>query len=86
MELRHIYNIATVMNNCVETEEMIGSDINDIEIKVSVSPSTLYGIDREFYRQTHDNSMEGFEHKKEINAIIDNVHFSIVEKKEDGDQ
>lgn len=80
MELRHIYSIATAMSKAFESDDMVGSDVGDIEINVSVSPSTLYGIDREFYRQTHNDSIEGFVHKDKIEAVIDNIHFVINEK------
>ena len=41
----------------------------------------LYGIDKEFYRLSHDDSTEGFEHKSEIKVKIDNVNFIIDMKK-----
>lgn len=80
MELRHIYNIATAINNSINTEEMVGANIEDLKIGVKVSPTTLIGIDKEFYRQTHNNSLDGFKHGNEIDAIIDNVHFVITKK------
>lgn len=80
MELRHIYTIATSLNNIFDTDDLVGADISDIELNVKLSPSTLYGIDREFYRQTHDGSIDGFVHNKKIDAIIDNVHFVLTEK------
>lgn len=80
MELRHIYSIATTLSNSFDSDEMVGAKIDDIEVNVKVSPSTLFGIDQEFYRQTHDNSLEGFKHNKKVDAIIDNVHFVLTEK------
>lgn len=80
MELRHIYSIATSLNNSFNTDELVGANIKDLEVCVKVSPTTLMGIDQEFYRQTHDKSLEGFKHNKKIDAIIDNVHFVITEK------
>lgn len=80
MELRHIYSIATTLNESFNKDEMVGADMKDLEICVKVSPTTLMGIDQEFYRQTHKKSLDGFKHKKTINAIIDNVHFVITEK------
>lgn len=80
MELRHIYNIATTLGNSFDTDEMVGADAKDIEVNIKVSPSTLFGIDQEFYRQTHNGSIEGFTHNKKIDAVIDNVHFVLIEK------
>ena len=80
MELRHIYTIAMNLKNIFDTDDLVGADISDIELNVKLSPSTLYGIDREFYRQTHDGSIDGFVHNKKIDANIDNVHFVLTEK------
>lgn len=80
MELRHIYSIATALSKSFKSDDLVGANINDMEVKIEVSPPTLYGIDQEFYRQTHDNSLDGFEHNKTIDAIIDNVHFVLTEK------
>lgn len=80
MELRHIYNIATTLSKSFNTDEMVGANINDIKLEIKVSPGTLFGIDQEFYRQTHNGSLEGFIHKKEIDAVIDDVHFVLTEK------
>ena len=80
MELRHIYSIATSLNNLFNTDELVGADINDATIAIKVSPGPLFGIDHEFYRQTNNGSLEGFVHRKEIDATIDNVHFVLTEK------
>ena len=80
MELRHIYKLADIINESI-LEEKLPKDVrNDITIVVNVSPTTAYGIDKEFYRLTHDNSDEGFVHSKDIDASISNVKFSIREK------
>ena len=80
MELRHIYSIATTLSESFNSDEMVGADINDIELHIKVSPGTLFGIDQEFYRQTHNGSLEGFKHNKKVDANIDNVHFVLTEK------
>ena len=80
MELRHIYSIATSLNNLFNTDELVGADINDATIAIKVSPGTFFGIAQEFYRQTNNGSLEGFVHRKEIDATIDNVHFVLTEK------
>lgn len=80
MELRHIYKLADIINESI-LEEKLPKDVrNDITIVVNVSPTTAYGIDKEFYRLTHDNSDDGFVHSKDIDASISNVKFSIREK------
>lgn len=83
MELRHIYSIATALSKAFDSEELVGANISDLNIGIEVSPTTLYGIDQEFYRQTHNNSLEGFKHNHTIDAIIDNVHFVLTEKEMD---
>lgn len=80
MELRHIYSIATALNNAFNTDDLVGANREDLQIDVKVSPTTLIGIDQEFYRQTHNRTLDGFKHNKKIDAIIDNVHFVITEK------
>ena len=82
MELRHIYKLADIINESI-LEEKLPKDVrNDITIVVNVSPTTAYGIDKEFYRLTHDNNDDGFVHSKDIDASISNVKFSIREKVE----
>ena len=55
-----------------------------MEICVTVSQQTFYGIDKQLYYMTHNNSYEGFEHTNTfITANIDGVNFKIVPKKED---
>ena len=80
MELRHIYKLADIINESI-LEEKLPKDVrNDITIVVNVSPTTAYGIDKEFYRLTRDNNDDGFVHSKDIDASISNVKFSIREK------
>ena len=80
MELRHIDKLADIINESI-LEEKLPKDVrNDITIVVNVSPTTAYGIDKEFYRLTHDNTDDGFVHSKDIDASISNVKFSIREK------
>lgn len=81
MELRHIYGIANAINKAFEDEGW-KDNRDDLMISVMVSPTTHYGIDKEFYRQTHDGSIEGFERSDElIFANIDGIVFKIVNKK-----
>lgn len=82
MELRHIYKIADIINEAI-LEEKLPKDVrNDFSIVVNVSPTTAYGIDKEFYRLTHNNSDDGFIHSKNIDATISNIKFNIQEKVE----
>lgn len=82
MELRHIYGLADVINEAI-LEEKLPKDIrNEIMIVANVSPTTSYGIDKEFYRLTHDGSDEGFIHRDVIDATISKVKFKIKEKVE----
>ena len=80
MELRHIYSIAALLGKAFNSDELVGADADDVVVNVKVLPATLYGIDQEFYRQTHNNSLDGFKHNKNINAKIDNIHFVLTEK------
>lgn len=82
MELRHIYKIANILKESVLKEQLPKSVLKDMTITVNVSPTTSYGIDKEFYRMTHNDSDEGFVHSKNIDATISDVNFSIREKME----
>lgn len=82
MELRHIYRLADVINEAILEEKLPKEIRDDISIIVNVSPTTSYGIDKEFYRLTHDGSDEGFVHSGNIDASISNVKFNIREKVE----
>lgn len=82
MELRHIYKIADIIKESVLNEQLPKSVLKDMLITVKVSPTTSYGIDKEFYRMTHNDSDEGFVHSKNIDANISGVSFSIREKME----
>ena len=85
MELRHIYSLSKILGDALDTDEMVGASSDDIELHIKLTHGTLYSIDQEFYRQTHNGSLEGFEHNKEINAIIDNVRFVLTEKEMSSD-
>lgn len=77
MELRHIYKISEIMNESIMKEKLPKEVLSDMTINIKVSPSTLYGIDKEFYCLTHNNSDEGFVHGGSIDAVIGNVKFNI---------
>ena len=56
MELRHIYKLSDIINESILENKIPKEILKDTVINVKVSPTTLYGIDKEFYRLTHDNS------------------------------
>lgn len=80
MELRHIYKLADIINENIYSDVLPKSVLSDISITVDVSPTTSYGIDKEFYRLTHNDTENGFTHSKNINATISGVNFKIREK------
>lgn len=82
MELRHIYKLADIINENILTDKLPKSILTDLSITVDVSPTTSYGIDKEFYRMTHNNNEKGFVHSKNIDATISGVSFNIREKME----
>lgn len=76
MELRHIYQIANVINEKMDYNKDM---LKDISITVKVSPTTHFSIDKEFYRLTNDTT-DGFVHEDVINAVIDGINFTILDK------
>ena len=47
-------------------------------------PSTYYGIDKEFYYMTHNNSYEGFVHSPNlVTATVNGIKFNIMPKKKE---
>ena len=81
MELRHLYMIANAINEEIRIKTIPKDAKADMEITVEVTPTTFYGIDKEFYYMTHNNSYEGFEHsKKLVTATIDGIKFNIMPK------
>lgn len=75
MELNDAYLIANVLNEKINDGTLNKDILNNITININVSPSILYGIDKEFYRISHEDSMEGFKHTSKIMARIDNINF-----------
>jgi len=81
MELRHLYTLSELICDNID-KEMLPKDIKEnMEITMQFNPSTFYGIDKEFYYLTHDNSYDGFEHSKDmVNAIVNGISFKILPK------
>ena len=78
MELNDIYKFANAINEGIMKGEIDKEILNDMSIKVKVAPNILYGIDKEFYRMSHDDSIEGFEHTNKVVAKINAITFEIV--------
>lgn len=80
MELRDLYTLSEIIHDSIDNNKLPKDVVNDIEIKVEFNPSTFYGVDKEFYYLTHNNSYKGFIHSQEVNAKINGVKFNIHQK------
>ena len=80
MELNDVYKISDALIEKVEKGELPKKSLEEITIIIAVKPQILYGIDKEFYRITHDGDMEDFKHKDVVEANINGVKFKIIEK------
>lgn len=81
MELRHLYTLSEVICDNIEKNIFPKEIKNDVEITMYFSPTTFYGIDKEFYYLTHNNSYEGFERSEElVTATINGIKFKILPK------
>ena len=81
MNLDNIYAISNAINEQIIQGNIKKEQLEDMYIHIQVNPDILYGIDKEFYRLSHDDSTEGFEHKSEIKVKLDSVNF-IIDMKE----
>lgn len=75
MGLDEVYVLATILNDKINDGTLTKDILKDISIKINVTPSVLYSIDKEFYRISHNDSIEGFKHTNKVEAKIDNVSF-----------
>lgn len=80
MELNDIYKISNAINDKIEQGELHKKVLGDLTIVVQVKPTILHGIDKEFYKLTHEGDTNGFVHSEEVNAVIDGIKFKIVSK------
>lgn len=80
MELRHIEQIANKLTDLFNDDEMSGSNKDDVIVNIKVSPQTLYAIDKKWYRDTHSNSDDGFEHKEEVWGKLNGILFILSAK------
>lgn len=86
MELRHLYKLSEIIHESIENGELPSDVKDDIEISAKFIPTTYYGIDKEFYYITHDNSYDGFVHSPElVTATVNGVKFRIEPKKHEED-
>lgn len=84
MELRDLYSLSEVICDNIN-KDIFPKEIKDnVEITMYFTPTTFYGIDKEFYYLTHHNSYDGFEHSKEmITATINGIKFKLLPKNKD---
>lgn len=81
MELRHLYTLSEIILEKIEKGDFPKEMKDDIEITMQFTPTTFYGIDKEFYYLTHNNSYDGFEHSKDmVTAIVNGIKFKIIPK------
>ena len=82
LDLNSIYEIAKAINTLGEKDIVSFHDIDRSLVVGLEVPSTIhYGIDKEFYRTTHNGSDEGFEHvDAPIEATVSGVRFLITTK------
>lgn len=83
MELRHLYTLSEMIRQKINDEELPMDILDDMEIKMTFNPTTFYGIDKEFYYMTHNNSYDGFVHSEVVNAKINGVRFNILPKQKE---
>ena len=69
--------------NVFNTSDLPEEILDKMEIKMVFKPTVFYGIDKEFYYMTHNNSYEGFVHSEMVNAKINGVKFNIVGEREE---
>lgn len=73
VDLNNVYSIVNILNEAVVKGSIEKKVLKEITISVNVSPSILFGIDKEFYKISHDNSLDGFVHTDKVCATIDNI-------------
>lgn len=84
MELRHLYKLSELIKENVDNGNLPEEILTDMEISLQFNPPTYYGIDKEFYYMTHNNSYEGFVHSENlVTATVNSVKFNILPKKKE---
>lgn len=81
MDLKDIYTLSETIKGKIDKNELSDDTKDDMEIIIRVDGSTYYGIDKEFYYLTHNNSYEGFVHsEKLVKATVNGIKFNILPK------
>lgn len=81
MDLDKIYLLAQHIEAMILRGELSKDDMKDMGVRVEVTPTHHYGIEKKFHEETNDGSTEGFEPSGEdIHAIINDVPFVIGKK------
>ena len=84
MELRDLYKLSELIKENVDNGNLLKEILTNMEISLQFSPLTYYGIDKEFYYMTHNNSYEGFVHSENlVTATVNGVKFNILSKKKE---
>lgn len=82
MVLNDIYKIASAINEKVTAGEIASDIVDDIDITIAVHSPLLKTIDETFYKMTHGtDNLEDFHHERIIEAKIDGINFTLIEKK-----
>ena len=63
MNLDNIYTISNAINEQIIEGKLEKGQLEDMYMHSQVNSDILHGIDKEFYRLSHDDSTERFEHK-----------------------
>lgn len=81
MELRHLYKLSELIKENIDKGNLPKEILTDMEISLQFNPPTYYGIDKEFYYMTHNNSYQGFVHSENlVTATVNGVKFNILPK------
>ena len=84
MELRDLYKLSELIKENVDNGNLSKEILTNMEISLQFNPLTYYGIDKEFYYMTHNNSYEGFVHSENlVTATVNGVKFNILSKKKE---
>ena len=84
MELRDLYKLSELIKENVDNGNLPKEILTNMEISLQFSPLTYYGIDKEFYYMTHNNSYKGFAHSEDlVTATVNGVKFNILSKKKE---
>ncbi len=83
MELRHLYKLSEIIMENVNNGNLPEDILSNMEISLRFNPQIYYGIDKEFYFMTHNNSYDGFIHSADlVTARVNGVKFNISQEKE----